>query len=105
MHPNQLGHDMAAASVLAASIVAAAATDVADTVGVWVSDGSKLGVIGIGMVLAYRITSKAQRDAVAVYRESARDADERLDKERADWARREAALVAQLERLSNQPPK
>ena len=80
------------------------ATEMVDQVGGWAADGSKLGVLAGGMVLAYRIAAKAQRDAVVLYKEAAADADARLDKERKDWERERAQLYDELARMRGHQP-
>ena len=89
---------------LAATAVVIAAADVAESVGGWVSDGSKVGVIGAGMAIAYRITARANADAVSLYKEAAADADARLDKERKDWERERAQLYDELARMRGHQP-
>ena len=89
------------AALVAGGLIAA--SEYVDQFGGWVADGSKLGVIAGGMVLAYRIASRAQQDAVVLYKEAAADADARLDKERADWERERAQLYEQLAQLRKQP--
>lgn len=78
------------------SHVLAQLADQLDELGQIAADGSRFALIAGGMVIAYRVTSKAHRDAIAVYKETAADIDARLDKERAEWAAREAALLKQL---------
>lgn len=97
-----VGHHVAALTIAATAVVMVAA-DVAESVGGWAADGSKIGVIGAGMAFAYKITAKANADAVIRYKEAAADADARLDKERADWERERAQLYEQLAQLRKQP--
>lgn len=96
-------HHVAALAIASTAVVMVAA-DVAESVGGWVADGSKVGVIGAGMAIAYKITAKANADAVILYKEAAADADARLDKERKDWERERAQLYDELARMRGHQP-
>ena len=54
-------HHVAALTIAATAVVMVAA-DVAESVGGWAADGSKIGVIGAGMAIAYKITAKANAE-------------------------------------------
>lgn len=106
-----------ASTTLAVVAVVAVSEAIADLgeLGAVAADGSRLALIAGGMLIAYRVTSKAHREAVDLYREASADAAAALMRERADaavnlarereeWARREASLLAQLHYLGKPPP-
>lgn len=99
----------------AATVGVLAVSSFVDGLGNVAADGSRLGLIAGGMFIAYRVTSKAHRDAVDLYRDASADAAARLARERLEaaqllahereeWARREAALLAQLGYRTQPPP-
>lgn len=102
------------AGVVAVVAVSEAISNLSE-LGTVAADGSRLALIAGGMFIAYRVTSKAHREAVALYREASADAANalareraeataNLERERAEWARREASLLAQLHYRDQPPP-
>ena len=65
-------------------------------------EGARLGGIGAAMYTAYRVTNRAQTDAVAIYKTAAADADARLNLERQQWQAERIELLQQLAELRRQ---
>ena len=67
-----------------------------DDLGFLAGEVFQLGAVGAAMVVAYRVTARAYRDAVASSRESASDAAGRLRMEREQFTARERVLLDQI---------
>lgn len=70
-----------------------------DSLGSYATDAVQLGVLGTGMLAAYRVATKASADAIAVYRSAAADSTSRLEAERHNWQEERRALLDENARL------
>jgi len=78
------------------------AQELTSEIGGFLGEIAAPGTLVGAMILSYRLVDKARANAMAISRDTADDALERLAADQARWDARETALLAEIERLRTQ---